>query len=79
MEGMNPRASIFVVLALTAVGFAQTPSVPAPSRSLASPTVSPSDYTRTEDVVYGRKFGVALTLDVFQPKTGGNGLAIFGA
>ena len=29
---------------------------------------SPVDYTRTEDVVYGRKFGVALTLDVIQPK-----------
>lgn len=24
-------------------------------------------FTRTEDVVYGRKFGTALTLDVFQP------------
>jgi acetyl esterase/lipase len=27
----------------------------------------PAAYTRTEDVVYGRKFGVALTLDVIQP------------
>lgn len=25
------------------------------------------DYQRTEDVIYGRKFGTALTLDVFQP------------
>lgn len=25
-------------------------------------------FTRTEDVVYGRKFGTALTLDVFQPE-----------
>lgn len=25
------------------------------------------DFNRTEDVVYGRKFGTALTLDVFQP------------
>ena len=24
-------------------------------------------FTRTEDVIYGRKFGTALTLDVFQP------------
>jgi acetyl esterase/lipase len=24
-------------------------------------------YTRTEDVIYGRKFGMALTMDVFQP------------
>ncbi len=25
------------------------------------------DYKRTEDVIYGRKFGTALTMDVFQP------------
>ena len=34
------------------------------------------EYTRTEDVIYGRKFGTALTMDVYRPKTGGNGLAI---
>lgn len=33
-------------------------------------------YTRTEDVVYGRKFGVALTLDVIKPKENANGLGI---
>jgi acetyl esterase/lipase len=27
-----------------------------------------AEFTRTEDVIYGRKDGVALTLDVFQPK-----------
>jgi len=27
-----------------------------------------SDFTRIEDVIYGRKFGTALTLDVFQPE-----------
>lgn len=26
-----------------------------------------ADYTRTEDVIYGRKYGTALTLDVFRP------------
>ena len=26
------------------------------------------DFQRTEDVIYGRKFGTALTLDVFQPR-----------
>ena len=31
--------------------------------------------TRTEDVVYGRKFGTALTLDVFQPEKP-NGAAV---
>jgi acetyl esterase/lipase len=34
------------------------------------------DFIRTEDVIYGRRPGVALTLDVFQPsKTNGYGLA----
>jgi acetyl esterase/lipase len=33
-------------------------------------------FTRTEDVVYGRKFGVALTLDVFKPKENANGIGI---
>jgi acetyl esterase/lipase len=32
-------------------------------------------FNRTEDVIYGRKFGTALTLDVFQPaKTNGAGI-----
>ena len=36
---------------------------------------TPADFTRTEDVVYGRKFGVALTLDVIQPaKPNGYGI-----
>src|ERR1039457_3414899 len=33
------------------------------------------DFTRTEDVIYGRKFGTALTLDVFQPQPA-NGVGI---
>lgn len=33
-------------------------------------------YTRVEDVVYGRKFGSALTLDVFTPKEGANGAGV---
>src|SRR5689334_10348065 len=36
---------------------------------------SAADYTRTEDVIYGRKFGTALTLDVIQPQKA-NGFAI---
>src|SRR5437016_532235 len=28
---------------------------------------SESDVHRTEDVIYGRKFGTALTMDVFEP------------
>jgi acetyl esterase/lipase len=33
-------------------------------------------FTRTQDVIYGRKFGTALTMDVFAPKENANGAAI---
>lgn len=39
------------------------------------PAQSP-DFTRTEDVIYGRKYGTALTLDVFEPKGKKNGAAV---
>lgn len=43
--------------------------------SLTSHAQTPAEFTRTEDVVYGRKFGVALTLDVIQPsKPNGYGI-----
>src|SRR5690348_12998974 len=35
-----------------------------------------SRYTRTQDVIYGRKFGTALTMDVFRPTKDANGAAI---
>ena len=45
---------------------------------LASPGLADDapSYTRTEDVIYGRKYGTALTMDVFRPKKDGNGAAI---
>ena len=44
--------------------------------SVAFVTSAPAaDFTRTEDVIYGRKFGTALTLDVFQPSKP-NGCAV---
>jgi acetyl esterase/lipase len=33
-------------------------------------------FTRAEDVIYGRKYGVALTMDVFTPKEKANGRGI---
>jgi len=33
-------------------------------------------YNRTEDVIYGRKYGTALTLDVFKPKRETKGAAV---
>src|SRR5258708_2119626 len=35
-----------------------------------------ANFTRTEDVIYGRKFGTALTMDVFTPKENANGKGI---
>jgi acetyl esterase/lipase len=35
-----------------------------------------SSYARKEDVIYGRKFGMALTMDVFTPKEKHNGAAV---
>src|SRR5215470_3863072 len=43
--------------------------VPAPAQDVAS-------HTRKEDVIYGRKFGTALTMDVFAPKENANGAGI---
>ncbi len=34
------------------------------------------EFTRKEDVVYGRKYGTALTMDVFTPKQNANGAAV---
>jgi len=37
----------------------------------------PAEFKRTEDVVYGRKFGTALTMDIFQPpKPNGVGIIL---
>jgi acetyl esterase/lipase len=36
----------------------------------------PADFTRQEDVIYGRKYGVALTMDVFTPKQSANGIGL---
>jgi len=53
---------LFLVL-LTAAGFAGAQST------------NELSFKRTEDVIYGRKFGTALTLDVFQPgKPNGAGI-----
>ncbi len=35
-----------------------------------------ADFTRTQDVVYGRAYGTALTMDVFKPKQGANGATV---
>jgi acetyl esterase/lipase len=44
---------------------------------LAPPALAqPVEFTRKQDVIYGRKFGLAMTMDVFAPKEKANGLGI---
>ena len=46
--------------------------------SLSAPLIAADDpsFTRVEDVIYGRKYGTALTLDVFKPRKESNGLGV---
>jgi acetyl esterase/lipase len=54
-------------LLLASAGFLRADDAPAAGQAV---------YTRTEDVIYGRKFGMALTFDVFTPKQNANGAAV---
>lgn len=54
-----PRFPWLAVLGLMTLQLGTIPSI-APAAEVA--------FTRTEDVVYGRKWGMALTMDVFRPK-----------
>jgi len=62
---MTRSASIFATALLVAC-LAPTPEARADGPS----------YERKEDVVYGRKYGTALTMDVFTPKAGANGKGV---
>lgn len=68
--------SLLVTLGLVPTGLQGQAVVASPSAAQAKvQVVEPPPHTRTEDVVYGRKFGVALTLDVLQPeKANGYGI-----
>lgn len=46
-----------------------------PTIAVAADDDGPS-FTRKEDVIYGRKFGTALTLDVFTPAQNANGIGV---
>src|SRR5262249_479520 len=45
------------------------------SPTARAPAAEPS-FTRQQDVIYGRKFGTALTMDVFTPKENANGAGV---
>lgn len=59
------------LLAFAVLGLA-TPTPPiAECRAADGPS-----FTRQDDIIYGRKYGTALTLDVFRPKEHVNGLGV---
>jgi acetyl esterase/lipase len=58
--------TLFIALALSAIG---TPGNP------ANVQTGPAEYARQSDVIYGRKFGLAQTLEVFAPARP-NGLGV---
>ena len=43
---------------------------------LATIATPQEEYTRTADVIYGRKDGLALTMDIFKPKQDANGAGV---
>lgn len=71
MSRWRPLPELLVAAACVLMPFVAVPA-PAPA---AVAQAEDKPYTRQEDVVYGRKFGVALTMDVFTPKENANGAA----
>jgi acetyl esterase/lipase len=70
-------------LLLAAPAFAQTPADPGPPlsgyprKALGLPTAQElTTATYVRDVIYGHRDGMALTYDVFKPKTGANGALV---
>src|SRR5687767_11043661 len=61
---MNPMARLVLLILLAVISVA-----------VAAPATRPS-VVRTEDVIYGRYHGTALTLDVLAPSEGANGAAV---
>lgn len=72
-NGTNPRfGSPLATLALIATMGLLVGSLEPSKRAVATgcapqETSGTRAYTRTQDVIYGRKFGMALTMDVFEP------------
>jgi acetyl esterase/lipase len=64
--GSLPAAALFVALALSMIG--SLGNLPRAQTGLAK-------YSRQSDVIYGRKFGLALTMEVFAPAKP-NGLGV---
>jgi len=61
---MYQRYLIAVLLVIVLVGC----TTPPPEQATQDPNVTPEGVRITPDVVYGHKFGMALTFDMFQPE-----------
>src|SRR5262245_16256479 len=46
------------------------------ARSAVATAADEAQYDRKEDVIYGRKYGTALTMDVFTPRAHPKGLGV---
>jgi len=46
------------------------------SLNLSASAAEEGSYTRQQDIIYGRKYGMALTMDLFRPKGNPNGLGV---
>ncbi|HWG47238.1 MAG TPA: SMP-30/gluconolactonase/LRE family protein [Gemmataceae bacterium] len=66
----------FKTLYVTARTSLYTVPMEATGHRFARAMANPQPFLRTRDVIYGHKSGIALTMDVFTPKKGGNGAAI---
>ena len=52
-------------------------TAPPPEETAQDPNVTPEGVHITPDVVYGHKFGMALTFDMYQPKNQNGAGVIF--
>ena len=70
---MYLRCLIAVLFAIFLIGC----TAPAPNETAQDPNVTPEGVRITPDVVYGHKFGMALTFDMFQPENQNGAAVIF--
>jgi acetyl esterase/lipase len=67
---------MFLILMTAALAQANAPSSQPASQSPSQLPTSLPSFTRKQDIVYGRTFGTALTLDIFKPTGPANGKAV---
>ena len=70
---MFQRCLIVVFLTICIFGC----NTPAPEETAQDPNVTPEGVRITPDVVYGHKFGMALTFDMYQPENKNGAAVIF--